>query len=99
MDLNRIEREKIVVAKMIALYCRHKLGFKEMPKEYIALVDYAHIQLDRCKFGDSKSSCEKCPIHCYKPDMRNKIREVMRWSGPRMIIYAPFALIRHIFNL
>ena len=32
----------------------------------------------------------------YKPDMREKIRAVMRFSGPRMIFYHPVAAIRHV---
>lgn len=96
--MSRIEREKRTVSMMIALYCRHKLGTKEMPEEYKALEAYAHKRLDGCKFGDKKSACKRCPIHCYKPDMRERVREVMRWAGPRMIIYNPIAAIRHILN-
>lgn len=96
--MSRIEREKRTVSMMIALYCRHKLGTKEMSEEYKALEAYAHKRLDGCKFGDKKPACKRCPIHCYKPDMRERVREVMRWAGPRMIIYNPIAAIRHILN-
>ena len=50
---------------------------------------YATARLDRCKFGDGKTKCHKYPVHCYRPDMREKIREVMRFSGPRMMFYHP----------
>ena len=96
--MSRIEREKRTVSMMITLYCRHKLGAKEMPEEYKTLEAYAHKRLDGCKFGDKKPACKRCPIHCYKPDMRERVREVMRWAGPRMIIYNPIAAIRHILN-
>lgn len=43
-----------------------------------------------------KTTCKKCPVHCYSPDMREKIRAVMRYSGPRMIFLHPFAAIRHL---
>ena len=93
-----IENEKRVVQRMVELYCRHKLHCDYIPEEYLVLINYAHQRLDRCKFGDKKMTCKKCPIPCYKLEMRDKIREVMRWVGPRMIFYDPIATIRHIFN-
>ena len=98
MNKTRIEREKDVVDKMIRLYCCKKLGMRELSDEYNALMGYSHRRLDGCKFGDKKPACKRCPIHCYKPEMRDKIRAIMRWAGPRMIIYDPIAAIRHILN-
>ncbi len=43
--------------------------------------------------------CSKCPIHCYKPKMREHIREVMRYSGPRMIFYHPIIAIKHMLSV
>ena len=94
----RIEREKRVVSRMIEIYCRHKLGMAQPSQEYHELMGYAHKRLDGCKFGDNKPACKKCPIHCYKPQMREKIRDIMRWAGPRMLIYDPIAAIRHLMN-
>ena len=96
--MTRVENEKAVVAKMIRLYCRHKLGMEELNEEYTELLRYAQRRLTLCKFGNEKPACKRCPIHCYKSDMRAKIREVMRWAGPRMIIYDPVAAIKHLIN-
>ena len=98
MPNQRIEREKRVVSRMIELYCHKKLGMTEVSSEYSQLMEYAHRRLDGCKFGAKKPACKRCPIHCYKPEMRQKIREIMRWAGPRMIIYDPVAAIRHLLN-
>lgn len=98
MHKSRIDREKEVVSKMVKLYCRKRLGMAELNEEYKELICYSHRRLDSCKFGDKKPACKRCPIHCYKPDMREKIRNIMRWAGPRMIIYDPIAAIRHILN-
>ena len=68
------------------------------PTEYQELMEYAFRRLDGCKYGEKKLACKHCPTHCYKPAMREKIREVMRWAGPRMMLYSPIAAIRHIFN-
>ena len=95
--MNKIDREKKTVCLMIRLYCRHKLKEKDMPDEYLQLADYA-CRLDRCKFGEKKTTCRKCPVHCYAPAQREKIRAVMRWSGPRMLFYAPIEAIRHMID-
>ena len=96
--MSRIENEKAVVAKMIRLYYRRKLGLLEPSTEEMELLSYADRRLTRCKFGEQKPACKRCPIHCYRSDMRAKIREVMRWAGPRMIIYDPVAAIKHLLN-
>lgn len=95
---SRIEKEKKTVKLMINLYCKKKEGNTELCDECAKLLKYAETRLSHCKFGDNKTSCKRCPIHCYSPEMREKIREVMRFSGPRMIIYEPYEAIRHIFR-
>ena len=45
-----------------------------------------------------KPTCAKCPIHCYKPAMREQIRDVMRYAGPRMLKRHPVLAIRHLLN-
>ena len=95
--MTRIEYEKKTVEKMIRLYCRlNKHNDCGLCDDCSLLLDYAHRSLDRCRFGNEKSSCSKCPIHCYKPDMKEKIRTVMRFSGPRMILYHPIMAIKHL---
>lgn len=92
---SRIEREKRVVSQMIRLYSQHKMGQKELSAEMLHLEQYAHKRLDCCKFGEAKKPCKNCPVHCYAPQMREQVREVMRWAGPRMMFYSPLAVIRH----
>ena len=66
--------------------------------ECAALLDYALRRLDSCRFGNGKPSCRKCPVHCYRADMRERIRTVMRWAGPRMIFHHPMAAARHLLR-
>lgn len=66
--------------------------------ECAALLDYALRRLDSCRFGNDKPSCRKCPVHCYRADMRERIRTVMRWAGPRMIFHHPLAATRHLLR-
>lgn len=93
--MNRIDREKQTVKKMIELYCHHRLKQQTISEEYQQLIEYAHGRLSHCKFGEEKPVCKRCPIHCYAPNERQQIREVMRWTGPRMIIFDPKATLIH----
>ena len=92
------EREKEIVSLMIAIYCRKRHGGKELCPDCAALDAYARMRSDKCPFMESKTFCSNCKVHCYKPDMREKIREVMRFSGPRMIFHHPVMAIRHVME-
>jgi len=96
--MNRILRERRTVEVMIHLYCRRKEGNTKLCPACAELLEYAFLRLDRCCFGEKKPTCKKCHVHCYKPQMRERICAVMRWSGPRMIIYHPVMAIRHILG-
>ena len=92
------EREKKTVAMMIRLYCRKKHGSKELCPECEALIQYAMVRSDKCPFMETKTFCSNCRVHCYKPEMREKIRAVMRFSGPRMIFSHPVMAVRHVME-
>lgn len=92
------QQEKEVVAFMIALYCRKKHGGKELCPDCQSLTDYAQLRSDKCPFMESKTFCSNCHVHCYEPRMREKIRNVMRFSGPRMILHRPGMAIKHLIE-
>jgi len=95
----RIAREKKTVAAMVKLYCRgqHRPAAGLCPA-CTELLAYAHKRLERCMFGENKTTCSRCPVHCYRPDMRERIVEVMRYAGPRMLVVHPLAAIRHLLD-
>ncbi|QTE67918.1 nitrous oxide-stimulated promoter family protein [Clostridiales bacterium] len=94
------EREKRMVSEMIALYCRKQHGTLKggLCPECEELAAYARQRSDRCPFMETKTFCSNCKVHCYRPDMREKIRIVMRFSGPRMMFHHPIAAIRHVVS-
>jgi Nitrous oxide-stimulated promoter len=94
--MTRIQREKRTVSAMMALYCRAKHSTGDtLCGDCRTLESYALARLDRCPFADNKPTCAKCPVHCYKPDMRAAIREVMRYAGPRMLRRHPLLALTH----
>jgi predicted amidophosphoribosyltransferase len=93
-----MERESRTIALMISFYCKkqHKNG--SLCTECQQLLDYAQERLRKCPFQNNKTTCAKCPVHCYKADMRAKVRAVMRYSGPRMIYRHPILAIEHLID-
>lgn len=93
------EREKRMVSEMIALYCRKKHHTKGgLCPECADLEAYARMRSDKCPFMETKTFCSNCKVHCYKPVMREKIREVMRFSGPRMLFSHPVMAVSHVIE-
>ena len=95
------EREKAMVSEMIRVYCKgnhvaYDKKNKRLYKECQALDDYARMRSEKCPFMETKTFCSNCKVHCYKPEMRQRIKEVMRYSGPRMLFVHPIACIRHL---
>ena len=50
-----------------------------------ALLDHAVKKRRLCPLNP-KPSCKKCHIHCYSKEHRARIREIMAFSGRRMIL-------------
>ena len=93
LQMRIIEKEQRTAEQMIRIYCRYKEGNKELCPTCRQLLQYAHNRLKHCTFGEQKKTCRNCPIHCYKPEMKKRIQEVMRYAGPRMFFFHPITTI------
>ena len=92
------EKEKSMVGYMIGLYCRKNHKCRELCPECKDLYEYACMRIDKCPFMETKTFCSNCKVHCYQKDYREKIRQVMRFSGPRMIFTHPVLAIKHLIE-
>ena len=93
------ETEKKLVSQMITLFCQKNHGTSDnLCPACAELAAYAKKRSDLCPFMAEKTFCANCQTHCYKPDMRKSIREVMRFAGPRMIWRHPLAVVHHIIT-
>jgi len=92
--------ESQTVNKMIQIYCQAMHGSKknQLCSECQELSDYAAERINKCPFKDKKPVCSVCPVHCYKPAMRDRIRQVMGYSGPKMIYKSPVLAIRYLYR-
>lgn len=58
--------------------------------ECAELLAYAEKRRALCpqdKPGAPKPFCSHCETHCYKPEMRELMRDVMRYAGPRSMLH------------
>ena len=103
MDDKRLQRqialEKKTITAMIVLYCRNNHANEHgICPDCSDLSQYCRDRLERCPWGEDKPVCAKCPIHCYAPAYRERVRQVMRFSGPRMFYTHPLLAIRHLLH-
>lgn len=93
-----IRMDRKTVAAMVRLFCRKKhLGATLCP-ECDRLLNYAWNRLDHCPFGPGKTTCAKCPVHCYRPAERDAMRLVMRTAGPLMFPRHPWLSLWHLWQ-
>ncbi len=91
--------EEEIIGQMIGLHCRKRHGqIDGLCPKCGSLYDYAIARIHHCPRGESKTFCSTCPIHCYREEMRQQIRAVMKFSGPRMLFYCPSWAFAHILN-
>ncbi len=87
------------VAAMIRIYCRaHHGAAGALCPDCAELLAYAGKRIEKCPFGYDKPVCNKCTVHCYKAAMREQIRVVMRYAGPRMLWHYPILAVRHLIR-
>ena len=96
----RRARELKTIAAMLRMYCR---AHGHQPRAPLCagcdeLLEYASRRLERCVFGDAKPTCANCLVHCYSAAMREQVRIVMRWAGPRMLRRHPILGILHLID-
>ena len=77
-----LEADLKILRRFIEVYCResHKTESRALCPECADLFEYSKPRLEKCPY-DPKPDCKECETHCYKPEYRRRIQEVMRFSG------------------
>ncbi|MCW8994408.1 MAG: nitrous oxide-stimulated promoter family protein [Psychromonas sp.] len=89
------------IKAMVTIYCpvhHHRPKKSDHCKKCADFLVYANEKLDRCPYGQNKPTCNKCPIHCYKKAQRQQAKEIMRYAGPRMLIWHPILAVKHLLD-
>jgi hypothetical protein len=82
MPKTQVEREIETLQAFIRVYCekRHAITKGTLCADCDELLGYGTMRLTKCPY-DPKPKCKECETHCYKPEPRRKVQEVMRFSG------------------
>ena len=87
------------IRAMLHIYCRgHHDAGQALCTACADVLAYAEERIERCPFGVRKPVCSQCTVHCYRPGMRDQVREVMRYAGPRMPLRHPVLAVRHLIR-
>ena len=92
------QKEKDLISLMIRFYCdkhHHTKAYEPLCDECAELEKYAHTRVDHCPHIETKTFCSKCQSHCYSKEMRARVKEVMKSSGPRLLLHHPILVIKH----
>lgn len=86
------EEEKIVNI-MIDIYAKN---FPESREACEELKNYAKKKLYKCKFGEKKTTCQNCKVHCYEKKFKEKMKEVMIFSSKKILFQHPILALQHL---
>lgn len=98
--LDRLAREHLTFTKMTGIYCaaHHNGSADRLCAACQEILDYAEVRLQKCPYGNDKPTCANCPVHCYKPAQKARAKEIMRYSGPRMLRRHPLLAMAHVLD-
>ncbi|MFI3231022.1 MAG: nitrous oxide-stimulated promoter family protein [bacterium] len=95
-----ILNEEKIIEFMIKLYCKKNCTGEKtelsLCSDCDSLLVYAKKRIELCRHKETKNFCANCETQCYSPKMKEQIRKVMKFSGPRMLIYNPRLAIYHV---
>jgi hypothetical protein len=99
-DLASFAEELGLAERMIRIACggQHDTPPGELCAACAGLLDYVKARLERCPYGTEKPTCRQCPIHCYRPDERARIKAVMAFAGPRMLLRGDLTALKHLLH-
>lgn len=95
----RIQREQATIRAMMQIFCKdHHATGAGLCDDCEALLAYALNRLKICPFQEQKPACNHCEVHCYSATQRDRVKAVMRYAGPRMLLRHPVLSIRHLLD-
>ena len=94
----KLSAEYKTIKAMVRIYCRSHHNTHGLCADCISFLDYAFIRLDRCPYGEEKPTCNKCPIHCYKPAEKKQAKTMMGFAGARMLLRHPIMAVDHLWR-
>jgi len=93
---HQLETKNVFSIKDARLH--NSLGNKDLVlcQDCRKLLSHGIAKLLLCPY-DPKPMCKKCETHCYAPGYRERVREVMRFSGLYLVKHGRLDLMVHYF--
>ena len=82
MNPTAADKQLQMLTRFIEVYCskNHDTDREHLCDRCDELLAYATDRLARCPM-DPKPKCKDCTVHCYDEAHRDRIKEVMKFSG------------------
>lgn len=87
------EKERKAMELILSVY---EKGHQEERDDIEKLRQYSMERINKCPKMATKTYCSNCEIHCYRQEYRDKIKKVMRYSGPRLFLKKPLWVVDHM---
>lgn len=97
--MNHKEMDILTLRNLFGIYCRknHAPEKGVLCSSCQSELKYAVHKTKICTEKDMGKTCSECRVHCFEPEHREKIREIMRFSGPRLMWSHPLLSMRYVF--
>ena len=100
LKLPYIAKDVETIRIMTEIYCHAHHNTKEgLCPECEEFYLYSVKRLACCPFGEKKPVCAKCKIHCYGKGYKERAKEIMAFSGPKLLLKHPILSMRHVMAL
>lgn len=100
-----------LIGKFVEVYCAGKhrdaeqtpialpagLGGRTLCPECASFLEYAITKRLRCPLEAEKPTCKHCRIHCYDKPHLEKVREIMSYSGRKLMMMGRVDYLWHYF--
>jgi len=110
--LTKLQKKDIrLIGKFVEVYCNGKhgavdrnpfnlpaeMGERRLCLECSAFMQYAVTRRIKCPLEAEKPSCKHCRTHCYNKANLAKVKEIMAYSGMKLMLRGRLDYIWHYF--
>ena len=110
--LTKLQKKDIrLIGKFVEVYCAGKhgmgarppfilpagLGERSLCPECATFMQYAVARRLKCPLEAEKPTCKHCRIHCYNKANLEKVKEIMAYSGMKLMLRGRLDYIWHYF--
>lgn len=96
--MNHKDLDILTLKALFPIYCRkyHNSKKTKLCDSCKAELEYAIHKTEICPDKDQGKTCSECKVHCFESEHRERIKEIMRFAGPRLIWSHPLLAIRYL---